>query len=271
MDRIGRTGFTMIKEVDGVKIHYVMAGSGTEKVLLLHGWGCDGSFMQAVANALRDEFQVLIPDFPGHGQSDRPPVPWGVPDYAQCLMNFLKTLDFYPCHVIAHSFGCRVAAWIAAESPVFFKNIVFTGAAGIRPKLSEEALKRNAKYNKIKACCLRIQRIPGLRNAGEKLQTKLRQKYGSRDYNALDDEMKKTFVRVINQDLSDLYGRFQSSTLLVWGDQDTETPLWMAQEMEKRIPDAGLVVFEGGSHFVYLEQIARFNAVILHFLKGGAA
>jgi len=37
--------------------------------------------------------------------------------------------------------------------------------------------------------------------------------------------------------------------------------------MEKLIPDAGLVILEGGSHFAYLEQIQRFNTIAQHFLK----
>ena len=80
--------------------------------------------------------------------------------------------------------------------------------------------------------------------------------------------MKKTFVKVINQDLTDLYDKFRASTLLIWGDSDMETPLWMGKEMQKRIPDAGLVVFEGGTHFAYLEQLQRFNTIVCQFLKG---
>ena len=79
--------------------------------------------------------------------------------------------------------------------------------------------------------------------------------------------MKKTFVKVINLDLTDLYERFRSSTLLIWGDADSETPLWMGREMEKRIPDAGLVILEGGTHFAYLEQLQRFNTIVRQFLK----
>ena len=79
--------------------------------------------------------------------------------------------------------------------------------------------------------------------------------------------MKKTFIKIINQDLTELYPKILSSTLLIWGEQDTETPLWMGKEMEKLIPDAGLVVFEGGSHFAYLEQNSRFNRIVYHFLK----
>ena len=88
------------------------------------------------------------------------------------------------------------------------------------------------------------------------------------DYNALDEEMRKTFVKVISLDMTERYSRFKASTLLIWGDEDQETPLWMAHEMEKRIPDAGLVIFEGGTHFAYLEQISRFNTICRQFLKG---
>ena len=82
--------------------------------------------------------------------------------------------------------------------------------------------------------------------------------------------MRRTFVKVINQDLSDLYPQIRQSTLLIWGDADTETPLWMGREMEKQIPDAGLVILEGGTHFAYLEQIQRFNTICKHFLKEDA-
>ena len=258
----------MIKDIDGVSLHYTLAGSGNEKVLLLHGWGCNGSLMKPVADALQDEYLTLTPDFPGHGESGRPPEPWGVPEYARCLCKLLEETGFFPCHVIAHSFGCRIAAWIAAESPSLFRKIVFTGAAGIRPKPSAETQKRSKKYKKLKSICEKVRKVPGFSHAAEKWENNLRMKYGSRDYNALDEEMRKTFVKVINQDLSGLYQRFQSSTLLIWGENDTETPLWMAEEMEKSIPDAGLVILDGGSHFAYLEQNARFNTIVLAFLKG---
>ncbi|MCQ2454207.1 MAG: alpha/beta hydrolase, partial [Clostridia bacterium] len=85
--------------------------------------------------------------------------------------------------------------------------------------------------------------------------------------NALDDEMKKTFVKVVNEDLSPLLPQIQASTLLVFGENDTDTPLWMGQRMEKEIPDAGLVVFENDDHFAYLRQWPRFCAIVQAFLK----
>ena len=263
----GRAGKNMTKEYNGAEVSWTVCGTGKEKLLLLHGWGCDGSLMQPVAERLQDRFQILMPDFPGHGKSGRTPEPWGVPEYAECLMKLLYDNGFVPCHVIAHSFGCRVAAWLAAEHPELFGKIIFTGAAGIRKTPTAEAQKRSQRYKRLKGICVQMKKMPLLKPAAVKWENQLRQKFGSPDYNALDDEMRKTFVKVINQDLTELYGKFRSSTLLIWGEADTETPLWMGQEMEKRIPDAGLVVFEGGTHFAYLEQIDRFVTVARQFLK----
>ena len=96
---------------------------------------------------------------------------------------------------------------------------------------------------------------------------KLRKKYGSADYNALDADMRKTFVKVISEDLRPLLPKIHASTLLVWGEKDTATPLWMGQAMEREIPDAGLVLFENDDHFAYLHQWPRFVAVVRAFLK----
>ena len=260
----------MTEKLNGTTISYEIQGEGNRKVLLLHGWGCDRSLMQPVADALKNDHQVLLPDFPGHGESGRPPEPWGVLEYAACLKELINRTGFAPCSVIAHSFGCRVAAWLAATEPDLFDRMIFTGAAGIRPKPTEESARRSAEFQKLKGWSNRVKKLPGMKKTAEHWEEKLRQKYGSRDYNALDEEMRKTFVKVISQDLSELYPKFRQSTLLIWGDADTETPLWMAKEMEKMIPDAGLVILEGGTHFAYLEQLPRFTLIAQHFLKEDA-
>lgn len=257
----------MTESINGTSVHFKIEGEGKQKALLLHGWGCNMSMMEPVADALVQTHTVMLVDFPGHGESGRPPEPWGVPEYAECISALLEKMSFYPCSVIAHSFGCRIATWLEAEKPFLFDKIVFTGAAGIRPKPSAEAQRRSETYKKLKKITEIIQRIPFLSGFASGLQEKLRQRFGSRDYNALDEEMRKTFVKVIQQDLTDCYEKFIASTLLIWGDADTETPLWMAKEMNKRIPDSGLVILEGGSHFAYLEQITRFNVIIRQFLK----
>ena len=250
----------------GVKVHYELAGSGDKRVALLHGWGCDTSLMKPVADFLSRDMTVLSVDFPAHGKSGRPPEPWGVPDFAACTLELLKKLDFLPCSVIAHSFGGRVTIELASQDASLFERIILTGSAGIKNRPSEESRKRSARYKQLKGLCEKAKAAKVFGKLPDILEDKLRQKYGSKDYNALDEEMRKTFVKVVNHDQTDLLARIQQPTLLLWGDKDTETPLWMGQLMEERIPDAGLVVLEGGTHFAYLEQVGRFNAIAHNFL-----
>lgn len=78
--------------------------------------------------------------------------------------------------------------------------------------------------------------------------------------------MRKTFVKVVNLDLTDLLPKIKQPTLLLWGTRDTATPLWMGKKMEELIPDAGLVELEDGTHFAYLEQCGKFCTIVRHFL-----
>lgn len=259
----------MIIQAKGTEIYYEESGSGDNRVVLLHGWGCSSDLMKPVADGLGERCRVLRIDFPGHGKSGRPPEPWGVPEYAEALKDALEQLHWFPCAVVGHSFGCRVAAYLAAGCPELFTKIVMTGAAGIRPPQSEAAKKRSEEYRKYKKLAEGLGRLPLLGGAAAAMQEKLRKKYGSADYNALDEEMRKTFVKVISLDLTDRYPLIRQPVLLLWGDKDTETPLAMGRKMETLIPDCALILLEGGTHFAYLEQIARFNTIIRQFLTEG--
>ena len=104
----------------------------------------------------------------------------------------------------------------------------------------------------------------------EHLQDRLRRKYGSPDYYKLNEVMRGTFVKVVNQDLLPLLSSIAAPTLLIWGSDDTETPLWMGQQMEKQTPDAALIVFEGRSHFAFIEEWQRFLLIIKEFFLGGS-
>ena len=126
------------------RIHRERWGSGEKRVLFLHGWGCSGALMKSAADALATGASVMTLDFPGFGESDRPPEPWGVPEYAEAVRELLIEENFIPCSVVAHSFGGRITLWLASEYPDLFEKIVITGGAGIRKPQTEEA-KRGPK------------------------------------------------------------------------------------------------------------------------------
>ena len=183
-------------------------------------------------------------------------------EFAECVRELMGQLGIAPCDIIAHSFGGRVALYMAATWPELVNRLVLTGGAGIKKPQTEEAKKRSEEYQKKKKSLMGLTKLPLVGGMAQKSLKALQEKYGSADYNALDDEMKKTFVKVISEDLSPLLPNIQASTLLIWGEKDTETPLWMGQKMEREIPDAGLVIFENDDHFAYLRQWPRFVAVV---------
>lgn len=256
----------MEMHLSGVNMHYELSGNGEKRVVLLHGWGCSAELMKPVAEALAKDMTVLSVDFPAHGKSSNPPEPWGVPEFAGCLKELLVYLDFLPCSVIAHSFGGRVTIELASADEHVFDRIILTGAAGIRKQADSKSSQRTSVYKRLKSLvefakkCRIFGRLP------DQWTEALIQKYGSKDYAALSPDMRKTFVKVVNYDQSAKLASIKNSTLLVWGDKDTETPLWMGQQMEKNIPDSALIVLNGGTHFAYLEHAARFNAIARSFL-----
>ncbi|MDO4521118.1 MAG: alpha/beta hydrolase [Erysipelotrichaceae bacterium] len=252
---------TKYTEILGVKTAYLEEGSGND-VILLHGWGQNKEMMGKILEHLSDRFHVYSLDFPGFGESQDPPEAWGVPEYEDFLASFIETLGIENPVLIGHSFGCRVAIRYAADHPDNVRKMCLTGAAGIKPKRGLDYQIRTKMYKAGKWF---------LKTTGqtEKLE-ELQNRSGSEDYRNAKGIMRPTFVKVVNDDVTDVLPLVKCSVLLVWGDQDTAAPLWMGQMMEKTMPDAGLAIFAGDDHWAYWHQPDRFNRVLDIFLKGDA-
>ena len=253
--------------VDGIQIHHKEIGEG-KPLLLLHGWGGQADSFAPVALAFADCRRVYSIDFPGFGKSDLPPTGWNVTDYMHCLVKWMKIQGLSGCDIIAHSFGCRVSLLMAATHPEMVGRLVLTGAAGLIPKRSARYYVKVYSYKAMKWMAGKSGLKKLLKSCGLDLTEKIRARAGSSDYRALPEAMRATFVKVVNQDLKGYLKDVKASTLLIFGDQDTDTPLYMGQIMEKEIPDAGLVVFEGAGHFAYLERGAEFARIARVFLEG---
>ena len=250
----------MTLTVQGQRIYYEEMGAG-EAVVLLHGWGADGSLFLPLMRLLAKKYRVLAPDFPGFGQSPEPSEAWCVDDYADCVLGFLKALDVSACSLLGHSFGGRVAIKLAArrlDAPGFDK-LILVGAAGIKRTPGEKA-RRRAK---------RFQLAKKLLKPFPKLLERYRSKRGSPDYRAASPLMRQVLVKTVNEDLAPLLPNIKPPTLLIWGRNDTETPLSDGERMEAQIPEAGLAVIENAGHYAFLERQAQFLRIIASFMQIG--
>jgi len=260
----------MMTNINGVDLYYKQSGHGYCRVLLLHGWGCDSGIFHGIAEVLSKNACVMMIDFPGHGQSARPPEPWSVSDFSRTVYQLICQTEFGPTHIIAHSFGARIALYLAAHYPEVINRIIITGGAGIRKPLSKTDVFTRYKFGLVKRITHGMKRYNIFGQLAEWLLKKASMKYGSKDYNALDAEMKKTFVNIVNDDLTPLLAKIHTPSLLIWGDKDTETPLWMGELMAKEMKDAALIVFHGAGHFAFLDDCRRFNIITNNFLVEGA-
>lgn len=263
----------MFRNIGGCKIRFEIrtnAQSGELPVLFLHGWGCDAGIFTGLMDAVQDTATLLALDFPAHGESGDPPEPWGVGDFAGQVLGLLDFLQMEKVDVVAHSFGARVAIWLASHYPRRVNKIVITGGAGVKKPVDAQAGKKTARYKRLSAAVRAVMKFTPMRRPMKALQEKLIQTYGSRDYAALKESMRPTFVKVISEDLTPMLKQIESPVLLIWGGNDADTPLWMGRTMEREIPDAGLVVFEGRSHYAFLEESARFATIVRQFFWGGA-
>lgn len=252
------------KTVNGIGINYEQKGSG-ELVVLLHGWGSNIKLFANLIDLLSAKYTVVAMDMPGFGESEEPKTPWCVDDYVQFVIDFLKDYDTKEVTLLGHSFGGRVIIKMHSRESLPFKvkKVILVDSAGIMPPKSNKKSWRT-RYYKMGKAVLSTKLVQKL--APDALEN-FRKKMGSADYAAASPMMRQVMVKVVNEDLEPYLPNIKCPTLLVWGVNDTATPISDGEKMEKLIPDAGLVRLENAGHYSFLEQQFTFNRIMCSFMN----
>ncbi len=248
-------------QIGDLKIHYVEQGSGPD-VLMLHGWGASADSFKSIIGALQDKCHIIALDFPGCGKSDLPKEPWNIDDYVEMILEFCKNLNLNNPILIGHSHGCRVIMKMCGTGLMTPPKIVFIDGAGLKPKFN---LKKSVKVATFKT----IRKVFEHRIFGEKgkeIVKNARSHFGSADYSSAPEVMRKTMVKLVNDDMTPFVPNIKASTLLIWGENDTATPLYMAKKIEKMIKDCGLCVIKGTGHWSFAEKPLEVNAILRSFI-----
>lgn len=243
-------GVIMTINVKDIDINYIQYGKG-EDIVLLHGWGQNIEMMNPIGKRLENNFRITILDLPGHGGSSEPVDAITIYDYCEILKEFLDKLEIDNPTLIGHSFGGRIAIIYASKYRT--KKLVLLGAPCVR---KEEKLSLKVRTLKF------LKKVPVV----NKLEGFAKRHIGSNDYRNASDIMRKILVNTVNEDLSDCAKKIICPTLLIWGSNDMEAPLEDAKILESIISDAGLVVYENGTHYAYLEFLIPVCKVIKTFM-----
>lgn len=244
-------------------------GAG-KPLLILHGWGSNSKIMEPLAKQLQHIRTCFLVDLPGFGASPEPPEAWSVGDYTDLVENFIKKIfPDEPVDLLVHSYGARITLKLLTREGISAKigKVIITGGAGLKPrrKASYYIRKYTAKFLKMPFLLL----PEPLRGKGlaRLRKTSIWKKLGSSDYQQLSGVMRETFVKSITEYLDPVLPGIHHEILLIWGKNDSSTPLEQGKRMEKGLKNGVLVVIENAGHYTFLDQPAQFAAISKAYLE----
>ena len=240
-------------EYDNIKINYKEIGSkDQDSIIYLHGWGQNIAMMEPIAKPFYDTHHILLIDLPGFGTSEEPKRIWELSDYVEMIYNLVQKLELKNITIIGHSFGGKIAILYAIKHPV---NKLVLLASPYKQKIKE----LTGKQKLLK----KLKKIPGLNKVADVAKNFI----GSTDYKNSSPMMRDILVKHVNTDLTEEVKKINCSTLIIWGTNDEAAPYEDGQELERLIPDSGLVTYEGCTHYAYLEKLNQTISVLKSFLS----
>ncbi len=248
--------------LNGVRVHYTVSGKG-RPIILMHGWGCNTATLASVERtALAAGCKVYNIDFPGFGLSPEPPVVWGVEEYTRVVEDLVSHEGIERPMLLGHSFGGRVGILYSSRHDDVAK-LILVDAAGVKPKRTLTYYRKVYTFKMMKWL---MYFFIGRENTRMRLD-RMRAKRGSSDYASATPRMRAILSKVVNEDLRKVMPSVKAPTLLIWGENDTATPMDQARTIARLIPGAGLVSFPGAGHYSFLDQPAKFASVLTSFLS----
>lgn len=248
-------------DIDGLNINYEITGQG-DPVILLHGWLCSLETMKPIANALQN-YKVYNVDLPGFGKSDMIKKPFNTNDFGDFLNKFIKYLKIENPILIGHSNGGRTILNYAGRNLGSIKKIVLIDSSGIKPKRKLNYYIKIYTFKILKKFLGIFPDVEMFNNIRERVLGK----FGSTDYKNSPELLRKTMSTIINEDQTEIMKNIKVPTLLLWGENDTDTPIQDAKIMEKEIKNASLIEIKGAGHFSYLDSYNQCIEIIKQFIK----
>ena len=276
-------------DVDGMRVHHVRSGSGAPPVLFVHGLGSAG-FLEWRFNleAVARTHEVVAPDLPGFGRSDRPAGGYGIPLFARVVEEYVASQAPGPV-LVGTSMGGRVALEVALRRPEALRKLVLVNALGVArpnphpfyplvlvPRVGEAVLglMREGLHRLQPSTIRRYGRYLGVGGDVERLLdasflTAMREIHAAEGY---PNAYLSTVRSLATSDayrvdaLLDRLAATRLPVLLIWGEGDRLLPVARARDALRRLPGARLEVIAGAGHAPQSERPDEFNRALEDFL-----
>jgi pimeloyl-ACP methyl ester carboxylesterase len=227
------------------------AAAGAPAVVLLHGLGVSGRYLEPTARVLAGPCRVLVPDLPGFGESDRPRRPLDVPGLADALVSWLDAVGLASPALLANSLGCQVAVDCAARRPGRLSRLVLVG-----PTVDPEA--RTAPRQILRLAWAALYESPAL------------WALVLRDYWACGPAtLLATLRHALRDRPEEALPAVGVPALVVRGERDPICPPRWAEQVARLLPRGRLAVLARAGHAPHYSAPADLADLTLPFLLGG--
>lgn len=239
--------------IKGISLNYRRYGNENgSSIVLLHGWGQNIDMMKLIGDRFKNNFDIIIFDLPGFGNSEEPHEFWSCYDYVSCIHDALVELHVDDPIIVGHSFGGKLGLIYASKYKV---NKLVCLASPFCREITKVSIK--SKVLKL------MKKIPVI----NKFEEFAKKHMGSADYRNASGVMRNILVGHVNLDIKDDVKNIKCPTLLIWGTMDEHVSIERAYELEKLIPNSGLVTYDGCTHYAYLERLDQTVCVLKSFFS----
>ena len=263
---------------DGLAIHYTLYGDPAKPTLVMtHGLGGQGVAYEPHVPAFTQDFQVLLWDMRGYGESDRPEAAEGVYTrytHAADLSSLLRALEIPAAHIHGHSLGGLVAQEFVLSYPDQALSLIVQDSSA---EIKEEYMAGwTAQIEDIRRNGLSpVPRDPS-RSWGSKFmeahpEVIERQARESAERNApsvVAEGARISGPELFENPLAPRLGEIRCPVLVLCGNEDRLTPPGGHVRMNRAIPQSKLVILPDGGHFINIETPEAYRGAILEFLRG---
>ena len=253
-------------ELNGRRVSYLQAGSGSASTLLIHGSGVSARYWVHQLRGVGSALPVVAVDLPGHGESD-PMQAMSVEDYSAVVALFVEALGKRPMIVVGHSLGGAIAITLAASRPDLVRGLVILSSCAKLP-WREGPGERLLGYlpGPLRAILFfsmarKILFAPGASGGALRL--------GIRELRACRPDTIRNDLRAARaMDVSQEAAGLGVPVLILCGSRDQVTPPASSQRLTELIRGSRLQILDGAGHMVLLEVPERVTDAIVRFASG---
>ncbi len=247
-----------IKEEDSYR--YVETGGDGEVLLLLHGLFGALSNFEGIIEEFSQRYNVVVPLLPIFELPIRKVSVSGLVDH---VGNFIRYKSFEKVHVLGNSLGGHISILFALANPDHISSVTLTGSSGLFENSLGSTFPKRGDYDFIKKKTEDVFFDPKV--ASKELVDEV--------YGIVNDRNKAiriiaTAKSAIRHNLADKLHLLKVPTLLVWGREDSVTPLFVGEKFNELIENSRLIVIEESGHAPMMERKEEFNRYLQEFLSG---